>query len=46
MEAALGGCRTLGVAWVTSGLGTTAGLLEVPAWLASAVDDASQVPAG
>lgn len=42
MEAALGGCRELGAAWVASGLGATAGLPALPAWLACAVDDASQ----
>jgi hypothetical protein len=42
MEAALGGCRELGAVWVTSGLGNTAGLLKVPEWLASAVEDADQ----
>jgi hypothetical protein len=45
MEAALGGCRELGAAWMASGLGATAGLPALPACLASAVDDASQVTA-
>ena len=40
METAIGGCRTLGAAWVASGLGKTNGLLEVPEWLGRAVEDA------
>jgi hypothetical protein len=42
METALGGCRTLGSAWVASGLGNTPGLPVVPEWLTGAVEDASQ----
>lgn len=39
MDTALGGCRELAAAWVTSGLGATTGLPTVPEWLAGAVED-------